>query len=265
MNSWPYTDASAAPETYFTATATDYPVHQAHGQEQLLSPDYSPYASYTASPSSQHSGYSRERAASSPYPSSRPSQSRSPSYQSTHRNSVSPYPTSTSHSPSFGYAPSPYTTSPHGSPSPLSFPALVDLEIDSVDPDIINCFFPSGAEVANTQTGSTSADAPAPSFPCDYPSCNKSYPRLCDLRKHKKRHEKPFSCSEPSCDAVFSTEKDRDRHERSKHRREEHLVCPVCGHRTARKDNLKDHVRRRHGEEQMAKVMRELSAGVSAG
>lgn len=90
---------------------------------------------------------------------------------------------------------------------------------------------------------------------CDNPGCKKVYPRLCDLRKHKKRHLKPFPCRDTTCETLFSTEKDRDRHERSKHRREEHLVCAVCGHRTARKDNMKDHVRRRHGEQDLEKIM----------
>lgn len=93
-------------------------------------------------------------------------------------------------------------------------------------------------------------------FTCDYPSCKKSYPRPCDLNKHKKRHQKPFPCEASSdCDSYFSTSKDRDRHIKSKHRREEHLICPVCGHTTARKDNMKDHVKRRHGEESVNEVM----------
>jgi hypothetical protein len=32
-------------------------------------------------------------------------------------------------------------------------------------------------------------------------------------------------------------------------------MCPVCGHTTARKDNMKDHVKRRHGEESVNEVM----------
>ena len=102
---------------------------------------------------------------------------------------------------------------------------------------------------------------------CDHPGCTKHYPRLCDLRKHMKRHQKPFQCREEKdhCDTFFSTEKDRDRHERSKHRREEHLICTVCSHRTARKDNMKDHVRRRHGEDRIDEIMISVMAGASAG
>jgi hypothetical protein len=42
-------------------------------------------------------------------------------------------------------------------------------------------------------------------------------------------------------------------------------VCSVCGHRTARKDNMKDHVRRRHGEERVDEVMAAVMIGSSAG
>jgi hypothetical protein len=261
MDDWPYADVSATSETYLSPTASDYASYSLdHDQGQLLSPGYSSYSSYAASTSSQHSGYSRERAETSPYPPSRPSHSRSPSYHSSHRNSTSPYPASASHSPSFAY-----TTSPYDSPSPLSFhDPGPSLDPDIIDPDIIDCFFPLGTEVSASQPSPSATGASATSFLCDYPSCNKTYPRLCDLRKHKKRHAKPFPCPVASCDAFFSTEKDRDRHEKSKHRREEHLVCPSCGHRTARKDNLKDHVRRRHGEAEVERIMRAVSAGGSA-
>jgi hypothetical protein len=266
MNSWPYTDVSGIdlPETYFTSNAPDYGLYtQANGHGQPLSPSYSPYSPYAATTSSQHSGYDQERAAASHFPPSRPSPSRTLSYHSAHQNPASPYPTSASHSPGFGFTPSPYATSPHGSPSPLTFPDIVDPSI--LDLDIMDCFFPGVPSSQPSSSSSPRASAPATSFACDYPSCTKSYPRLCDLRKHKKRHAKPFPCPMDSCEAVFSTEKDRDRHEKSKHRREEHLICPVCGHRTARKDNLKDHVRRRHGEEAMERIMRALSVGSSAG
>ncbi|KAA8902479.1 hypothetical protein FN846DRAFT_87136 [Sphaerosporella brunnea] len=141
-------------------------------------------------------------------------------------------------SPFAPYGPSPHLSEPsyHSLPPSPGYPTYCypypsDIDID-IGIGMLN--FPLPASVP---------------FPCDFPTCNKSFPRLCDLRKHRKRHEKPFPCSLESCEAFFSTEKDRDRHEKSKHRREEHLVCPVCGHRTARRDNLKDHVRRRHGGE----------------
>jgi len=107
----------------------------------------------------------------------------------------------------------------------------------------------------NEKTKSTASDR---AFHCDHPGCDKSYPRPCDLKKHKKRHRKPFPCryaAQERCESAFSTTKERDRHEKSKHRREDHLVCVACGHTTARKDNMTDHIKRRHGEEDKDRAM----------
>ncbi|KAI5850021.1 hypothetical protein BZA05DRAFT_419405 [Tricharina praecox] len=256
---------SSVSDSYFP-TADYSSISQTQG---LLSPVYSPYSgSYAASTSSQHSSYSnyshQRGATPSPYPSSHDSHSHS--HHAGHRASTSPYPPSASHSPSFAYTPSPYATSPNDTPSPVSYAD----SSSTVDPDIINCFFPEGAgsgSATHVHPSSSSSNTTATSFACDYPSCTKSYPRLCDLRKHKKRHLKPFPCPEAACDSFFSTEKDRDRHTKSKHRREEHLVCAVCGHRTARKDNMRDHIKRRHGEDVVERIMNAVMAasGSSSG
>ncbi|KAF8245347.1 hypothetical protein K440DRAFT_634498 [Wilcoxina mikolae CBS 423.85] len=229
-------------------STSSMPSSQSQSQS-LLSPDYTPYplSSFAASASSSRhhvstsSQNSAHRASASPYHSY-------PSSPSNYPPPHSPYPSSSQ--------PSPYATSPHDSPSPFA-----DLTEPQIDPDIITCFFPPlGPTPSNTPANSAPV-APL-SFPCDHPSCTKSYPRQCDLRKHKKRHQKPFPCrASTECNSYFSTEKDRDRHERSKHRREEHLVCSVCGHRTARKDNMKDHVRRRHGEERVEEVLAAVMIG----
>lgn len=109
------------------------------------------------------------------------------------------------------------------------------------------------ASVSGGTVSGVGADG-VPYYMCDHAGCSKVCARLCDLRKHKKRHQKPFPCRN-RCESYFSTEKDRDRHERSKHKKEEWLTCAVCGHQTARKDNMKDHVRRRHGEHDLERIM----------
>lgn len=88
-----------------------------------------------------------------------------------------------------------------------------------------------------------SPDAPK-NYPCTFPGCTISCLRRCDLTKHSKRHVKPFSCR--VCNLRFSTVKDCERHDLSKHQKEKHLRCSYCSHSTARKDNLADHVRRKH-------------------
>lgn len=83
-------------------------------------------------------------------------------------------------------------------------------------------------------------------YPCDFPNCVMSCSRPCDLAKHRKRHVKPFKCR--ICDSWSSSMKDRERHELSLHRKEDHLICefPNCQHTTARKDNMDNHVLRKH-------------------
>lgn len=83
-------------------------------------------------------------------------------------------------------------------------------------------------------------------YPCPFSGCTISCRRRCDLTKHSKRHEKTFKCD--NCDSWFSTVKDCERHDLSKHRPGDHLRCIYvdCSHSTARKDNMADHVRRKH-------------------
>lgn len=210
-------------------------MHTEHDSQGLLSPYQ--HSSHSQKPSfATSSSGSPQHSYHGPYP-------ESPSYN--------PYPGAEApeYIPSLGY------TSSQNSP-----PTYAE---NLVDPDIVSCFFPeSSASGAPLDL----SDRFQPSFDCDHPECARSYPRLCDLRKHKKRHQKPYPCRDSAgCGTYFSTEKDRDRHERSKHRHEEHLACTVCGHRTARKDNMKDHVRRRHGEERMVEIMVSVMVGAGTG
>ena len=57
------------------------------------------------------------------------------------------------------------------------------------------------------------------SWRCAYPNCTSQarFTRGCDLRKHYRRHTKPFFCRHEECpqssEGGFSSRKDRDRHE----------------------------------------------------
>ncbi|KAL2129881.1 hypothetical protein VTI74DRAFT_7173 [Chaetomium olivicolor] len=47
--------------------------------------------------------------------------------------------------------------------------------------------------------------------------CPKSFQRPCELKKHQKRHLKPYSCTFPKCDKKFGSKNDWKRHENSQH------------------------------------------------
>ncbi|EME50190.1 hypothetical protein DOTSEDRAFT_68902 [Dothistroma septosporum NZE10] len=66
------------------------------------------------------------------------------------------------------------------------------------------------------------------SFPCPYSNCNKVKSRECDLRKHTKRHTRPYGCTFPSCVKKFGSRNDWKRHESSQHQLIEQWKCSLC-------------------------------------
>ncbi|KAI0102784.1 hypothetical protein GGR51DRAFT_279424 [Nemania sp. FL0031] len=49
------------------------------------------------------------------------------------------------------------------------------------------------------------------------PTCGKKFPRRCELKKHEKRHEKPYGCTMPNCNKRFGSKNDWKRHENTQH------------------------------------------------
>ncbi|KAG7288622.1 hypothetical protein NEMBOFW57_004976 [Staphylotrichum longicolle] len=47
--------------------------------------------------------------------------------------------------------------------------------------------------------------------------CVKTFNRRCELKKHQKRHEKPYACTFAKCDRRFGSKNDWKRHENSQH------------------------------------------------
>ncbi|KAI1179229.1 hypothetical protein F4777DRAFT_575260 [Nemania sp. FL0916] len=54
-----------------------------------------------------------------------------------------------------------------------------------------------------------------PRHPC--PQCTKTFQRKCELKKHEKRHLKPYECTMPDCDKKFGSKNDWKRHENTQH------------------------------------------------
>ena len=59
---------------------------------------------------------------------------------------------------------------------------------------------------------------------CDHRDCRFSG-RPCDLKKHKKRHAKPYGCTYPKCHKKFGAKSDWKRHENSQHFQLEAFHC----------------------------------------
>lgn len=59
------------------------------------------------------------------------------------------------------------------------------------------------------------------------PHCQSSFRLPCQLRKHLKRHSKPFGCTHDGCNKVFGAKNDWKRHENSQHHQLECWKCDI--------------------------------------
>uniref|UniRef100_A0A8H7TR37 C2H2-type domain-containing protein n=1 Tax=Bionectria ochroleuca TaxID=29856 RepID=A0A8H7TR37_BIOOC len=55
--------------------------------------------------------------------------------------------------------------------------------------------------------------------------CGRVFTRPCELRKHSKRHKKPYGCTVYRCEKTFGSKDDWKRHERQQHTPPEVWVC----------------------------------------
>jgi hypothetical protein len=86
--------------------------------------------------------------------------------------------------------------------------------------------------------------------------CSYAVARVCDLKKHMKRHAKPYGCTYPKCHKRFGAKSDWKRHENSQHFQLEAFRCgkktasgQVCGEHFFRIDPFKKHLESQHNME----------------
>ncbi|KAK3301287.1 uncharacterized protein B0H64DRAFT_383137, partial [Chaetomium fimeti] len=87
--------------------------------------------------------------------------------------------------------------------------------------------------------------------------CTKTFIRLCELKKHMKRHAKPYACTFAKCSKKFGSKNDWKRHENSQHFQLEIWRCAEkatdrpdqqeCGKVCHRPESLKSHLEKDHG------------------
>ena len=85
--------------------------------------------------------------------------------------------------------------------------------------------------------------------------CLKTMDRLCDLKKHEKRHSRPWGCTNASCTKTFGSKNDWKRHENSQHYQLETWRCHEpsatskinqCAKIFFRRDPFQAHLRKDH-------------------
>jgi hypothetical protein len=88
--------------------------------------------------------------------------------------------------------------------------------------------------------------------------CSKTFNRPCELKKHIKRHEKPYGCTFRDCQKEFGSKNDWKRHESSQHLQLETWNCEEeeCRKVCHRREGFKNHLQRDHNLED-AKVLEE--------
>ncbi|RDA93662.1 hypothetical protein CP533_4884 [Ophiocordyceps camponoti-saundersi (nom. inval.)] len=84
---------------------------------------------------------------------------------------------------------------------------------------------------------------------CAEKECGKTFNRPCELKKHMKRHEKPYGCTFMNCSKRFGSKNDWKRHESSQHLVLEKWDCdePGCGRICHRRESFKNHLQKDHG------------------
>ncbi|VUC22644.1 unnamed protein product [Clonostachys rosea] len=79
--------------------------------------------------------------------------------------------------------------------------------------------------------------------------CGKVFVRPCELRKHSKRHEKPYGCTVYQCEKTFGSKNDWKRHEGQQHTPLETWACErACGKVFGSRDQFKLHLDGSHHE-----------------
>lgn len=88
---------------------------------------------------------------------------------------------------------------------------------------------------------------------CPVESCDYTVARDCDLRKHMKRHNKPYGCTYPKCYKRFGAKSDWKRHENSQHFQLEAWRCSrppevgaACGQHFFRQAQFQAHLQGQH-------------------
>ncbi|KAK0745232.1 hypothetical protein B0T21DRAFT_345319 [Apiosordaria backusii] len=131
-------------------------------------------------------------------------------------------------------------------------------------------------ETPSVSSSNTIATAAAPAEPakevkCDIDDCQKTFSRPCELKKHQKRHAKPYACTFEKCDKRFGSKNDWKRHENSQHFQLEIWRCTEtvyshsrpdgyeCGKVCHRRESLKGHLERDHEFQEPAVIEKKLN------
>ncbi|TEA21907.1 Metallothionein expression activator [Colletotrichum sidae] len=156
----------------------------------------------------------------------------------------------------------------HDSPSVSSSSSLDDLTEEEVlgflakfPTRLIQKYLKNQVETL-PQNSTPAPDTCVEYYLCPHKDCSKQFPRKCELKKHVKRHEKPYGCTHPGCSKKFGSKNDWKRHENSQHFQLEVWKCDretglssspsssatpaTCGKICHRRETFRTHLQKEH-------------------
>ncbi|TEY34084.1 hypothetical protein BOTCAL_0651g00020 [Botryotinia calthae] len=100
-------------------------------------------------------------------------------------------------------------------------------------------------------TGSVASNKSENQVTCEV--CKKFKGRPCELKKHMKRHERPYGCTFLTCNKTFGSKNDWKRHENSQHFHLETWRCDTekpeggaCAKVSYRRQTFQEHLKKEH-------------------
>jgi hypothetical protein len=163
-----------------------------------------------------------------------------------------------------------------------AMPQYEDMDVDirqSKRPRTLSMPSPSvshatvSSAISSAMSSAVSSGYTEGEHPCPEPGCNKVKKRECDLRKHMKRHSRPYGCTFAKCTKRFGSRNDWKRHENSQHFLSEMWRCEIkrpksdtrCGHLSHHQQLFTEHLATSHGfkagTEEIKKQCRDMHLG----
>ncbi|RDW92260.1 hypothetical protein BP5796_01654 [Coleophoma crateriformis] len=91
--------------------------------------------------------------------------------------------------------------------------------------------------------------------------CHRFRGRPCEMKKHMKRHQRPYGCTDATCNKTFGSKNDWKRHENSQHLKLETWCCQeltssggICSKNFHRRQSIKDHLTKDHSIHESANL-----------
>ncbi|KAK6599560.1 Zinc finger protein GLI1 [Botrytis cinerea] len=114
-------------------------------------------------------------------------------------------------------------------------------------------------------TGSVASNKSENQVTCEV--CKKFKGRPCELKKHMKRHERPYGCTFLACNKTFGSKNDWKRHENSQHFHLETWRCDkekpeggACAKVSYRRQTFQEHLKKEHDIIDQAAVQNKVEA-----